>query len=145
MKWRLLDGTQIKSDLKAAIDRKIVSEKEAGHKLKVCIGTDSQVYGPAIEFATVIVFIREGKGGTMFISNEKRSTKMSIKERLLTVVARSIEVAYSICDLLDKYKYSNLLLKNSNQGVSHSLGERGAGQASKHRCVEHNPLPEQIP
>ncbi len=44
-----------------------------GYHLKVCIGTDSQVKGSETEFATVIVFLREGHGGFMFIHNEKTS------------------------------------------------------------------------
>jgi len=29
---------------------------------------------------------------------------MSLKERMITEVAQSVEVAYGLCDLLDKYK-----------------------------------------
>ena len=29
---------------------------------------------------------------------------MSLKERMILEVAKSVEVAYSLCDLLDKYK-----------------------------------------
>jgi hypothetical protein len=81
----------------------IVREKEAGHQLKVCIGTDSQVKGKETEFATVIVFIRKGRGGFMYIHNETTTMKMSIKQRMLTEVAKSIEVAYSLCNLFSLY------------------------------------------
>ena len=74
-----------------------------GHRLKVCIGTDSQVRGANIEFASVIVFLREKKGGFMFINNSKMHTKMGLRERMITEVAKSVEVAYALCDLLDKY------------------------------------------
>ncbi len=74
-----------------------------GNKLKVCIGTDSQVKGDQIDFATVIVFLREQKGGFMYINQEKITKKMSIKERMLNEVQRSIETAYALCDLLDLY------------------------------------------
>ena len=40
----------------------------------------------------------------MFISNDKIVQKMGIKERMIAEVARSVEVAYSLCDLLDEYK-----------------------------------------
>ena len=59
-----------------------------GHELKVCIGTDSQVKGKETEFATVIVFIRKGKGGFMYICNETTLQKMSIKQRMLVEVAK---------------------------------------------------------
>ena len=72
-------------------------------EVKVCIGTDSQVKGAVTDFATVIVFLREHKGGFMFINQERTSRKMSIKERMLCEVQKSIEIAYSLCDLLDLY------------------------------------------
>lgn len=81
----------------------MVKEKELGHRLKVCIGTDSQVKGKETEFATVIVFIRKGKGGFMYIHNEVTQRKMSIKERMLVEVSKSIEVAYALNTLLTLY------------------------------------------
>jgi hypothetical protein len=39
----------------------------------------------------------------MFISNEHTTQKYSIKERMLVEVARSIEIAYELCDLFNKY------------------------------------------
>jgi len=39
----------------------------------------------------------------MFISNEKMRKKMSLKERMIQEVAKAVEVAYSLCDLLDEY------------------------------------------
>lgn len=104
MKWRRLNGQRIALPIKDAVETAIVRETDLGHKLKVCIGTDSQVRGGVIEFATVIVFLREKKGGFMFISNAKMEQKMSIRERMISEVARSVEVAYSLCDLLDTYQ-----------------------------------------
>ena len=39
----------------------------------------------------------------MFIRNFKMEKKMGIRERMITEVAHSVEVAYSLCDLLDQY------------------------------------------
>ena len=103
MKWRRLNGQKIELPIKDAVEKVIVRETEAGHRLKVCIGTDSQVRGKVVEFATVIVFLREKKGGFMFISNYKMEQEMRIKERMILEVAKSVEVAYSMCDLLDQY------------------------------------------
>ncbi|MEM9920071.1 MAG: ribonuclease H-like YkuK family protein [Bacteroidota bacterium] len=103
MKWRRLNGQQIELPIKEAVEQTIIRETADGHKLKVCIGTDSQVRGDVIEMATVIVFLREKKGGFMFISNTKINQKMGIRERMITEVARSVEIAYALCDLLDKY------------------------------------------
>jgi uncharacterized protein len=101
--WRKLDGTRIKSSIEDEVRRAIVHEKEAGHELKVCIGTDSQVKSRETEFATVIVFIRKGKGGFMYIHNETSTQKMSVKQRMLLEVAKSIEVAYALCKLFTLY------------------------------------------
>ncbi len=39
----------------------------------------------------------------MFIQGDTTRAKMTVKERMLTEVARSIEIAYQLCDLLDRY------------------------------------------
>ena len=103
MKWRRLDGKRIELPIKKAVEEAILREKAAGHRLKVCIGSDSQVKSGVIEFATVIVFLREKKGGFMFISNAREEKFMSLRERMISEVAKSIEVAYALCDLLDKH------------------------------------------
>lgn len=103
MNWRRLNGQPIKESLKAAVEQTIQRELAAGYKLKVCIGTDSQVHSDRIDFATVIVFLRQKRGGFMFIHEEKYTKKMSIRERMIVEVGKSVEVAYSLCDLLDKY------------------------------------------
>jgi len=103
MNWRRLNGDHIELPIKDKVEQTIISEHEIGNKLKVCIGTDSQVRGDIIEYATVIVFLREKKGGFMYISNSKARNQISLKERMISEVAKSIEIAYSLCDLLDKY------------------------------------------
>lgn len=102
-KWRKLDGSYIMKPIEDEIRSVILKEKESGHQLKVCIGTDSQVKGKETEFATVIVFIRKGKGGFMYIHNEMSKMKMSIKQRMLAEVAKSIEVAFALCKIFTIY------------------------------------------
>jgi len=106
MSWRRLNGQQIEIPLKEAVEQVILKEKEAGYRLKVCIGSDSQVRGAVVEFATVIVFLREKKGGFMFIQNSKSNKKMGLRERMILEVSKSVEVAYSLCDLLDEHQIS---------------------------------------
>lgn len=101
--WRRLDGTQIKTPIEDEVRAVLVREREMGHTLKVCIGTDSQVKGKETELATVIVFIRKGKGGFMYIHNETTKQKMSIKQRMLMEVSKSIEIAYALCRLFTIY------------------------------------------
>ena len=102
MKWRTFNGEQILS-IKDAVEQAIVREQKAGNRLKVCIGTDSQVYSSNTEFATVIVFLREKRGGFMYVHTESVQNRMSLKERMITEVAKSIQIAYELCDLLDQY------------------------------------------
>jgi predicted RNase H-related nuclease YkuK (DUF458 family) len=103
MIWRKFNGDPLDLDIKEAVENTIKRERNKGYHLKVCIGTDSQVKGSDTEFATVIVFLREGHGGFMFIHNEKTKTRYSIKERMLVEVAKSIEIAYELCPLFTKY------------------------------------------
>ncbi len=103
MTWKKFNGEILQTPILAEVEQVIEREYNLGNKLKVCIGTDSQVKGAVTDFATVIVFLREQKGGFMFIHQERTSQKMSIKERMLTEVQKSIETAYKLCDLLDLY------------------------------------------
>ena len=102
-RWRKLSGEWIKGSIVDEVRKVLVNEKESGHQLKVCIGTDSQVKNKETEFATVIVFIRKGKGGFMYIHNEISTKKMSIKERMLDEVSRSVEVAFELCRIFTLY------------------------------------------
>jgi predicted RNase H-related nuclease YkuK (DUF458 family) len=103
MRWRKFNGDPIELPIYQAVENAIKRETGKGFKLKVCIGTDSQVKGQDTEFATVIVFLREGHGGFMFIHNERTRQKFTIKERMLLEVAKSIEIAYELCNLFTLY------------------------------------------
>ncbi len=103
MVWRTFSGETLKLPIKTAVEQAIIRETNAGYHLKVCIGTDSQVKGSETEFATVIVFLREKHGGFMFLYNEKTRQPYTIKERMLVEVGKSIEIAFELCDLFNKY------------------------------------------
>lgn len=103
MSWRRLNGSRILLPIKEAVEKTIQKELEAGHQLKICIGTDSQVRGKNIGFATVIVFLREGKGGFMFINSEVLTQKMAIKERMIREVSKSVTLAYELSEIWDTY------------------------------------------
>jgi predicted RNase H-related nuclease YkuK (DUF458 family) len=130
MSWRKFNGEYIQLPIKDAVEQSIKIEISKGYNLKVCIGTDSQVKGLEIEFATVIVFVRAGNGGFMFIQNEKIPQKYSIKERMLIEVSKSIEIAYELSSLLNKYNLemeihadinTNPQFK-SNEALSEAMG-----------------------
>lgn len=130
MTWKKFSGEVIHSPILEEVEQAIEKEYNLGNKLKVCIGTDSQVKGSYTDFATVIVFLREKKGAFMFIHQEKSHKKMSIKERMLTEVQKSIETAYALCNLLDLYDVdlevhadinTNPMFK-SNQALHEAMG-----------------------
>jgi predicted RNase H-related nuclease YkuK (DUF458 family) len=130
MTWKKFSGEIIHSSILEEVENAIIRETDNGYRLKVCIGTDSQVKGPLTDFATVIVLLREHHGGFMYIHQEKTAQKMSIKERMLVEVQKSIETAYSICDLLDLYNVdlevhadinTNPMFK-SNKALNEAMG-----------------------
>jgi predicted RNase H-related nuclease YkuK (DUF458 family) len=99
MVWRKFNGETISIPIAEHVKKCIEEETAKNNKLKVYIGTDSQVKQSVTEFATVIVFLREKNGGFMFIHNEKTNQTLHIKERMLLEVSKSVEIAYSLCDL----------------------------------------------
>lgn len=108
--WRnLMPPYKTFSDIRIALKDAIQREQALGHKLEVIIGTDSQVYGKIIFYGTVIVILRERRGGFMFIKNQQRPAwfpgakkKMSVKERLLIETQMSIETAFEISSTLEE-------------------------------------------
>lgn len=103
MVWQKYNGEKIGMSIIDAVEDIIQRESSLGNKLKVYIGTDSQVKRGIVEFATVIVFLREHKGGFMFINRDKITRRLGIKERMLTEVQKSIDIAYQLCPILDLY------------------------------------------
>ena len=130
MTWRKFSGEIIHSPILEEVEQAIERESLLGNKLKVCIGTDSQVKDNKTKKATVFVFLRQGRGGFMFIHQERTGQKMSIKERMLSEVQKSIDIAYKLCDLLDLYDVdlevhadinTNPMFK-SNQALHEAMG-----------------------
>lgn len=103
MKWRRFNGEAIDLPIKEQVRKTIENEIAQHNKLKVYIGTDSQVKQTVTEFATVIVFLRQKSGGFMFIHNDKTTQNLHLKERMILEVSKSIEIAYELCDLFIEY------------------------------------------
>ncbi len=101
MAWRKLSGESLKLPILDEVRNKLIEERL--NKLKVCIGTDSQMKGSIIEFATAIVFIRLGKGGFIFHNTYQTERQMTIKERMIQEVSDSIQIAYTVCPVLDEF------------------------------------------
>ena len=62
MQWRKFNGDPVELPIFQAVEAAIIRETQQGYRLKVCIGTDSQVKGKETEFATVIVFFARRPG-----------------------------------------------------------------------------------
>lgn len=130
MTWKKFSGEPLRQNILDEVSGTIEREYANGNRLKVCIGTDSQVKGKQTDFATVIVFVREKKGGFMYIHQDRSSVNMTIKERMLAEVQRSIEVAYALCPVLEKHDIdlevhadinTNPMFK-SNQALHDAMG-----------------------
>ena len=103
MIWRKFNGDPIELPILDAVETAIKRETENGYHLKVCIGTDSQVKGAETEFATVIVFFVKDMVVSCSFIMKKQKQVYSIKERMLVEVAKSIEIAYELCNLFTLY------------------------------------------
>ncbi|MDF2379939.1 hypothetical protein JMG10_00570 [Nostoc ellipsosporum NOK] len=97
--WRRLSGERLRRPIEEEVNHVMTSERNAGHQLEVYIGTDSQVKGNAIDFATVIVFYRKGKGAFMFVQPQRLVRRFSLRERMLEEVHRSITTACALMPL----------------------------------------------
>lgn len=101
--WRNLSGIVFTRPVNELLEEAIQSELKNGYELKVCVGSDSHVYGNEVHYATAIVVIRKGKGAFAFIRKERIVQKIGIKERMLNEVAKSVATAYAISEILDQY------------------------------------------
>ncbi len=59
--WQNMNGKIFQDSITQLVEKAIIREQANGHRLKVCVGSDSHVYGDAINYATAVVFIREEK------------------------------------------------------------------------------------
>lgn len=101
MSWRKLEGEKLTDDISNEVRQALT--REIGTKIKVCIGSDSQVKGGITEFATAIVFLRKGRGGFVFVNKYISERTFSIKQRMIQEVSDSVQCAYEICPILDEF------------------------------------------
>lgn len=104
LNWKKLNGEPIENILEK-VESTILEEIAAGNKIKICIGTDSQMHATTCEFATVIVFIREKRGGFIYVAKQLAPHYYgSIKQRMLEEVSYSVGAAYPLCPILERYE-----------------------------------------
>lgn len=104
MGWQTFSGRPLQDDIQNLVEKTIIRENVNGHRIRICVGTDSQVNARRIHFATAIVFVREKQGGFMFIKQSYMAKRgIELKERLILEVGKSVEAAYGITGILQKY------------------------------------------
>ncbi|GLR16453.1 ribonuclease H-like YkuK family protein [Portibacter lacus] len=103
MIWKTLKGAILDNDIVKVVDDTLRREKELGYHTRICIGTDSQVTSGVTEFATVIVFVRRRQGGFMYIHKEKTAQPFGLKERMISEVSKSVQIAYLLQPTLEKH------------------------------------------
>lgn len=115
MKWKRA-GKDIGLPLIEYLENLIQEEKALNHTLRIAVGTDSQRYGRKYKFATVILItVREdlgggvsaGRGGKIlygtYIMELYARDKEGVNERMMIEVAKSMEIAYQINPLLERF------------------------------------------
>lgn len=102
MAWKTYQGKELTQTLELSVDEIIKRLHGEGRKIKLCIGTDSQVKGLNIDMVTVVVFRIIGNGGFMFVQKSRIKQKMSMRERMLNEVGASIAVADELREVAAK-------------------------------------------
>ncbi len=100
--WKTFYGSTILEPITDAVEKKLLELLTTGYRIKVCIGSDSMVYGNEVQFATAIVFVIVGNGGCMYIKKQKEYRKIPLKERMLMEIGQSVEIAYVLDPILKK-------------------------------------------
>lgn len=103
MKWTRAETGPINEPILDYLEKLIILERKKGNKLRVCIGTDAQRKGRGHKFVTVIALIAERKGGMIMYTAEHDFNKMTLNQKLIKEVYKSIEIAYMINPLLELY------------------------------------------
>lgn len=103
MAWKKYSGKEISCALSDELDKTLEEELNKGFHLKVCVGTDSQVYSDNVEFATVIVVVVEGNGAFMFVNKSVEKNYFSLRDRMIHEVAKSIDTAQMIRQVCEKH------------------------------------------
>lgn len=102
--WKTYSGKSIDEPIDVAVEKIIQQYKAENKRIKICIGTDSNVKGSTIDMATVIVFYIVGNGGFMYVNRQRIKAKMGTRERMMTEVSASIETAYQLQQVIEKHQ-----------------------------------------
>lgn len=101
--WQRFGGASLNEPIAEEVNNALLAEWNAGNTIQVCLGTDSQVKGTVIEFATVIVFVRKGKGAFLFLQKTMHRRQISIRERMLMEVDKTVQLTLQLSAVFDKH------------------------------------------
>lgn len=129
--WRRYDGTVIMESIQDAVMERIEEEQAAGYTIKqICIGTDSKLIRGKAIFVTSILFVRDSKGAFSFYFKEakqnyrekgtSKTDKKFIKQRMLDEAQRTIDISYSLMEVLDLYDIDFEVHLDMNSSDKHS-------------------------
>jgi len=119
MAWKTYSGIPIEEPITMAVEKIITRFKENGQRIKICIGTDSQVKGKTIDMVTVIVFYVIGNGGFMYVNKQRLNQKMNMRERMMAEVTASIETGWELNDVLKNLNVEMEIHADINQDPMH--------------------------
>lgn len=115
--WKRVEHGLIDEPIIDYLERIIETEHALGHKLKICVGTDSQKKGGKFKFAIAIIVevkqpmgklgskeIYKGLGAKVISGVYMENYRPTLKERMLKEVQMSINVCYHILDLVELYE-----------------------------------------
>ena len=134
MKWKRATQGFIDEPILEYLEKLFDEQIEKGHKLRVAVGTDSQVTTIGYNFATVILVITEGSGGMIIGATYHDPLlpkgKKGINQRMIKEVSKSIEVAYEISELLDLYEIPLEIHADNNPNIARGASNVALSEAA---------------
>ncbi|MCS6980972.1 MAG: ribonuclease H-like YkuK family protein [Flavobacteriales bacterium] len=113
--WRNFHGHEVGRSIEEVLRSDFHRLREQGYDIRLCVGTDSHVHGDWIQFATVLVVIVKGNGGFMYVKKHRVRGSMSLRERIMTEIAYSIEAAGEIQGFVEQYNIALEIHADVNQ------------------------------
>lgn len=92
---------EVKAIITSEIIKGITRTGESAHQIR--LGTDSQVSGINTNFVTIVILDRVGRGSRGFYARYKSPKIPSMTERLLRESMRTIELAFELSDIFNRF------------------------------------------
>jgi len=119
MKWYRANEGRIDVPINDYIESLVRAEREKGYTVNIAIGTDAQRRGKRHKFATVIAVMSEGKGGKIIYSTFYDKGELTMTDKLLAEVYKSMDVAYELAPTLAKLNIKPEIHVDINSNPNH--------------------------